>query len=1008
MATGLYSVEVTQTAAGPGHGCKAFLPHTLPTTLQPVVRITSTNSTVCSPAMTDNGTIALEIENPAGAAANTQYTIDLLRGGVSQITPINSLQLTPTTLSSTLSPGTYVVRVASPGICTVNRDVTIGQDARPPIISSTSIVSNTSCSVNALDGQVVLRIARDPLDITTPNFVEVYMSSVPASLPAITATEATIAAFATTAGGGGYPTLTTAGQYVRLPNGRVYKYKGGGVGTVTNYATAEALVPVPVSFTAAKLDSGSYSFVATNAATGCTANKTFTVLDAHLQPELRSVTINNAEFCDLSLERSASATVAAINVAGSATTENMNHYQFNWYNAYNEVSFTATATTDKINATGHPFLNGNKVLLTISGAFPLGLLPNAEYVVKNAGVNDFELSLTAGGPTIDITVNGAGKASKNLLTAMGNSAAGGGDEFSNTVGHSLDSIVTNRAYYAMVTKITDGAPATGGLGCTSVPFKVIIGDGKVKPSITLSPTGNNSCNPTFFGGSIEVDVVTASGAGAASTYSYEWTPTSAAGLPVNGSGNSGVDNIFTGTKDGTYSLKVKNSITGCENTMSTTVIREAPPVFTLDAHVMNWTLCTLPFNGAINNVSVSINTVSGTKDDFDYVWFKTDLSTKVLDGEVRTVTVEDELTSTTYPSIGIGSYFLKAIRKTPFNATQSSIADFAAASASYTFNTGDYVRLSNGEVRKYNGGTRTDPTSYAISVIAGAGCESTVIQRDILDARAFPQLEFSSTANTACSSSQWDGSITVKAGTAGFGAGTEYDFDWTSNPATGGVIVSDRTFANGGTQIASMAGIPLSLATYISPASDRIAPGAYNITVTNRSNSCLTSGSTIVQNNTLPIVATATANPLTNCITPDASVSVTGITIGNPPSPANLADFSYSWTGPGGPFTTQSVSNSAPGDYTVTITKNSATAFGCSSVPVTVRVENRQAFPQLVEFSSVPNTACITPVPHSQWDGSITVIAGTAGFGAGTEYDFDWTSNPATGGVIVSDRTVAN
>jgi len=74
------------------------------------------------------------------------------------------------------------------------------------------------------------------------------------------------------------------------------------------------------------------------------------------------------------------------------------------------VPFTATAATDVLAATNHPFTDGDKVRLSVSGgAPPTGLAVLTDFFVRDAvaGVS-LKLAATSGGTAIDITGVGSG------------------------------------------------------------------------------------------------------------------------------------------------------------------------------------------------------------------------------------------------------------------------------------------------------------------------------------------------------------------------------------------------------------------------------------------------------------------------------------------------------------------------------------------------------------------------------------------------------------------------
>ncbi|MBI1768437.1 MAG: hypothetical protein HYR67_08695, partial [Bacteroidetes bacterium] len=742
ITNGLYSVEVTDNATG----CKNFISHTLPFLgSHAVIKISKTNSTKCAP-IADDGSITILIEDPAGAPVGANY--DILLDGVTKV--VGAVQFTNYTVSTALAPGTYVISVKQNygSACQLDQDVVIGRDALPPLVDlASAIVPNTACDATVYNGQIQISVAQDPADPLVGTTYNIDMAPDPNN---------------------GFP---LAAQ----PSG---------------------------NYPAASLGPNSYTFSVT-ASSGCSTSKTFTLNDNPSISQLlaANVAVTDAEYCTAALEKSAQAIVSQVNLIGGGA-EILDDYEFNWYSA--GTAFTAVAATDLLTVPGSAFAVNNKVLLNLGGGtFPVGLSPGKEFFVKTVAGTVISLSATMGGPTVDVTADGSGNISSNQLSALGVSGAvKGGEEFSNVGAPLPGSPVWKGTYYGVTTKKTD-ASATGGIGCASAPITLTINDKSVSPSITLTPSGDASCDPAFFEGKIQVDVTTASGPGMAQTYGYAWVPNGGAGQPTNSaSGNSGVANMFTGLNDGSYSLTATNDITGCPSTLSTTIVRDTPPVFTVSATANNQTFCSLPFNGSINGIQAFVNGIGGTVDDFDYVWFRTDLlpASKVLDGQNAAITVEDQLTSVTYAAIGLDKYFVKAVRKSPINAVEATIAAFAAASGGYTFNLGDYIKLASGQIYKFTGPLKTNAGDYTLSgAISGAGCESAALRKDILDDRVYPQVSLATVSSTSCDAN-FDGQITVTATTAsGPGAGANYNFVWTSDPDMGGAAYSASNSATNNT-----------------------------------------------------------------------------------------------------------------------------------------------------------------------------------------------------------------
>jgi len=70
------------------------------------------------------------------------------------------------------------------------------------------------------------------------------------------------------------------------------------------------------------------------------------------------------------------------------------------------VAFTASGAT--MNATGHPFNDGESVTLTTTGALPGNLTGQREYFIVNATANTLQLALIPGGTPITTTNAGSG------------------------------------------------------------------------------------------------------------------------------------------------------------------------------------------------------------------------------------------------------------------------------------------------------------------------------------------------------------------------------------------------------------------------------------------------------------------------------------------------------------------------------------------------------------------------------------------------------------------------
>lgn len=510
----------------------------------------------------------------------------------------------------------------------------------------------------------------------------------------------------------------------------------------------------------------------------------------------------------------------------------------------------------------------------------------------------------------------------------------------------------NKTFYVRAQK--QGGP---GDGCYTPVVQVTIEDTHVAPALTLLSFPNTSCGPVPEG-RIQITSTTSSAtpAIAGALYTYSWNPVTPAS-PVNGI-DGAVPYLISGLDDDTYTVVARNEVNGCVVENSTTVEDTKFDISITDRLVADQELC--PTDGRIDVTEIKMNrsvtgeslltfTGADLSNDFTYQWFRAasgnpaafDPTSPLTDNASHDIDVVSLVAGTAageYPSMGFGTYYVIA--------------------------------------------TRTNTAG-----LPGALCASTPLRVEVADRRVFPVIAFDSQGNTSCNN-EFDGRITVTASSAGFPVGTLYDFNWTTKPAA--ATITDRLAATSASVFASEA--------LGGPVGERIGPGSYAITVTNTANQCATSGQVTLQQNSVPVeVVSATSTALTHCAVPDGTVTVGTVSVNG--TNAALGDFTFAWTGAGGPYAGTGVNNLTHGDYFVTATKTAATApaSGCASVPFKVSVVDDRRYP-VISFATLGNTAC-----NNEFDGEISVTALTNGFGLGTLYDFAWTGSPA--GSTISDRS---
>ena len=312
--------------------------------------------------------------------------------------------------------------------------------------------------------------------------------------------------------------------------------------------------------------------------------------------------------------------------------------------------------------------------------------------------------------------------SSNILSAAGDGTATKGGEFLSNVGSPAPAVpVTAGSYWVVATKVNAGT--TGGLGCQSVPFKVDLIDAHINPVVQMTTTANTSCD-TNYEGAIEVDVTTASGPGAApgATYAYQWSSSTGATTPASGSGYTGASDMFSGIRDGQFSIVATNSITGCKAATTASVVKMDIPIVITSVVPTDNAYCF--DNGAVAVQQVTLNGVTEPDHNlFNFQWYKGSPNGTAIASGVALDALNAQAT---------GTYFVVAV---------------------------------------------VDP-----SAPVGSGCVSPPARADIRDIHINPALQFTTTPNTACDTN-YDGAVTVTATTsAGPGAAANYDFVWTTIP----------------------------------------------------------------------------------------------------------------------------------------------------------------------------------------------------------------------------------
>jgi hypothetical protein len=565
--------------------------------------------------------------------------------------------------------------------------------------------------------------------------------------------------------------------------------------------------------------------------------------------------------------------------------------------------------------------------------------------------------------------------------------------------------------YTVMAERKTGSP---GAGCKSVPFQVIIQDKKINPVVTLTPFSNTSCNANFEGEiKIKVtDVTTAAPPIGGFKFNYNWTASATPALPVgtitmnndgNEANNADADYV-TALQDGAYSIRATNVTTQCFADKSTTVVKNAAPVFVQAVTVADQILCGP--DGSIRVDQVSVDDRTGATTNF---------TTALPNGGQNMITD-----------------FQFEWKRVGDTNNYTLIMNSGVAPAGATLDNSNYVQGAGAFNPIFGAGTYT-VTARRKAGSPGANCTSAPYTVTIQDKRVFPVVTLTPFANTSCSNNivDFEGAIKVKVTDANSKSINPdlYTYNWTAS-ATPTVL-------------------PLGLQAGTSDGDEDatdgdddnptfLKEGGYSITVINTQTNCPGTASTTIFQNSTPVITQLVdaANQImcsndgrlevkqVKVIDRDGTVKDTALPIGDP-NKLNFSDFDFEWSR----TTTGNLVSTGDGNlgavsggtvldnvayptisfdtyYVVTRRTNGAPGKNCPSAPYKIDIQDKRVYPS-VALTPLANTSCDPAFFEGEIRINVTDATPVAPPIGGFRYRYDWTAS-ATAALPVGTFTTNN
>ncbi|MEL6535944.1 MAG: FG-GAP-like repeat-containing protein, partial [Bacteroidota bacterium] len=362
------------------------------------------------------------------------------------------------------------------------------------------------------------------------------------------------------------------------------------------------------------LDAGVYTIKATNSVTGCVVDTTFTVADDRVIPTLNAsrVTITPNSVCD------STAAVGALSVANNAvspqpTQVNPFTYSYEWWIGDNAVG---PSDIQGQNITG--LLDRNYTLVVTNDSTSC---PTAE--------RTFTVGDTKVYPVISFTDSSYQSSCDNLNVnafATGQATMPSGGEPSSGYTYAFYQGATTNSSALIVNDSSADQLAAGiytlyamnnATGCEGTGEITLI-DSLIAPVLDttlINVTNWTNCDTLSFNGEVAAGNGSITNYNGAS-YTFHWYDGANATAPI-----AFADSVYSGLRDGKYTLRVISDSTACESDPATvTVLQEAvyPQITFTDSS--NQTSCTVPNAWAQGQATMPSGGEPAA--GYTYVWYR--------------------------------------------------------------------------------------------------------------------------------------------------------------------------------------------------------------------------------------------------------------------------------------------------------------------------------------------------------------------------------------------------